>query len=432
MNTYNEHIAGLPPEQQAIRDRCFHPTGRFIKFEKEDIEQSIPDRFEQQVRKYPDHLAVKTSDEHLTYAELNKASNRMTYAILALLGESREPVALLMEQGPQLIGAILGVLKTGNAYLSLDPQYPHERLAYMLEDSQAGFILTNSRNFPLAKSLARGKRRLLNVDELDSSLSTENPGVSISPDAPVYIIYTSGSTGSPKGVFQNHRNVLHEIMSYTNEYHICAADRLTLLSSSSFIGAARDIFGALLNGAAILPFNLEEVGFPKLAQWLGQEEITIYRSVATAFRQLVDTLTEGRGFLRLRLLILTGEPVYRHDVELYKKYFSSKSVLNARLGSTETLSIRWYFVDKDTQVTNNIVPAGYPVQDQEVLLFDDGHEVGVGHMQTVEHRIAVKGTAGELATEFFERFSFAAAPGCNMSKVEVLHGRNPIRLTCVR
>ena len=91
MNTPDRHVAGLPPEQEAIRAKCFHPTGTFIEFKKEEIEQSIPDRFEEQVRRYPDWLAVKTRSHQLTYDELNKAANRIARVILTRAGRDRNP-----------------------------------------------------------------------------------------------------------------------------------------------------------------------------------------------------------------------------------------------------------------------------------------------------------------------------------------------------
>ena len=98
MNTPTKHVAVLPLEQQAIRAKCFHANGTFIEFKKEDIEQSIPDRFEAQVRKFGDRLAVKTQDQELTYHELNRTANRLAHAILAQSGDRQEAVALLFEQ----------------------------------------------------------------------------------------------------------------------------------------------------------------------------------------------------------------------------------------------------------------------------------------------------------------------------------------------
>ena len=92
----------LPLQQQQIRNRCFHPTGKFIEFSKEEIEQSVADRFEQQVRRHPNRLAIKTKSHKLTYDQANKTANRIAHAILAQLGEGEEPIALLLEQGAHM------------------------------------------------------------------------------------------------------------------------------------------------------------------------------------------------------------------------------------------------------------------------------------------------------------------------------------------
>ena len=216
-------MAGLPPEQEAIRAKCFHPTGTFIEFKKEEIEQSIPKRFEQQVDKYPDRIAVKTKNHTLSYNELNKAANRVAHAILAQKGEEREPIALLFEHDVSMIIAILGVLKAGKIYVALDPTLPRSRITYILEVLQAPLIVTNNQSLPLTKTLAPDAQDLLNIDEIDSNLYAQNPDLPFPPDALAYILYTSGSTGQPKGVMHNHRNVLHDCMTYTGHRETIAS-----------------------------------------------------------------------------------------------------------------------------------------------------------------------------------------------------------------
>ena len=370
----------LPWEQQAIRNKCFHPTGTFIEFRREEIEQSIPERFEQQVRRYPDRLAVKTKRHALTYEALNQAANRIAQAILAYRGAGPEPVALLLEKDAPLLAAIFGALKAGKFYVPLDPSFPQARTAYMLGNSQAGLVVTNSQNLALARELAQDARQLLNIDALDSRLSTADPGLGIPADSLAYIIYTSGSTGQPKGVVQTHRNVLHSIMNRTNDFHLCADDRVTFLSSASFSGAVKEIFGALLKGAALLPFDMREESVAHLAHWLRQEELTIYLSVATVFRHFVSTLTGEEQFPKLRLIFLASEPVYKRDVELYKKHFAASCILSDGFGTTEHAPARIYYFDKHTQMQHSVLPAGYPVEDTEVLLLEDGKEVGVNQI----------------------------------------------------
>jgi len=279
VNALSKPFGKLPPEQEAIRAKCFHPTGMFVEFPKKEVERSIPERFEKIVQKYPADIAVKVKNQTLTYYELNKAANRMARAILAAGGQGNEPIALLIEQGASLIAAIIGILKAGKIYVPLDRHYPHARLTSMLEDSQPTLMVTNNKNLSLAQKCFTNASRFINIDKIDSNLSPDNPNPSISPDGLAWIIYTSGSTGKPKGVMQTHRNVLHDIMQYTNTLHICPEDRMTLLYSYSVYGAVRGIFGALLNGAALYPLDIREEGLATLANLLTEEEITFYLSV---------------------------------------------------------------------------------------------------------------------------------------------------------
>ena len=283
-----------------------------------------------------------------------------------------------MEQGASLIAAIIGILKAGKTYVPLDRYYPQARLASILEDSQPTLIVTNNGNLSLARQLVPEAFPIINVDEIDSNSSDRDLNRLISPDSLAWIIYTSGSTGKPKGVMQTHRNVLHETMNYTNGAHICYEDRLVLVSSPAFGDAVRTTYAALLNGAGLYPLDIKKEGIAALANHLIQQEITVYRSVPSVFRQLASVLSEGKAVPKLRLIYLAGDSVSSTDVELYKKHFPRNSILVNGLGSTESLTFRWYFIDKETPCTSNGVPVGYEVQDKPVLLLNDaGEEVGL-------------------------------------------------------
>ncbi len=376
MSDFTRHVANLPPEQEAIRAKCLHPTGVFAEFAKEEVEQSIPDRFEQQVAKYPDRLAVKTKDHVLTYEELNKAANRVAHAILAQRGREQEPIALLIEQSAPLIAALLGVLKAGKFFVPLDPFHPQARTDYILEASQAHLIVTNDKHLSLAHALARNRCQWLNIEQLDGSLSTANPGLSLAPDTFACLLYTSGSTGQPKGIIQNHRNGLHDIRAWTESFHICTDDRLTLLTFDTG-QAIKNIYSAVLNGAALYPRDVKAEGVANLATWLIQEEITVYFSGAPLFCHFLDTLTGEEAFPKLRLIRLGSEQVSKRDVERYKKHFSPNCILVNALSSNEAGTFRQHFIDKETQITGSNVPVGYAVEGKEVLLLDDaGQEVG--------------------------------------------------------
>ena len=385
------------------------PAASFIEFPKEEIELSIPERFERQAAKFPQRVAVKSADGELTYDDLNRAANRLARAILARRGPDEEPVALLFEQGPAAIVAIMGALKAGKIYVPLDPlHFPPAKLAAMLEDSGAALVVTDGKNLALGERLADGAREVIVLDRLDPSANAENPGLVLTADRLAYILYTSGSTGEAKGVAQSHRNVLHFIRNYTNDVNVGPEDRQSLLYSCSVAASVKNIFGALLNGAALVSLNLKAEGPARLAAWLEQEGITLCQMVPTVFRHFAGRLTGREAFPSLRGLYLGGEPLFRRDIELYRAHFPKGCVLVNALASTELNTLRQFFITHETDIADAVVPVGYPVEDTEILLLDEsGAAVGpdcVGEIAIRSRYLAV----GYWRKPELTRLAFAA------------------------
>jgi amino acid adenylation domain-containing protein/non-ribosomal peptide synthase protein (TIGR01720 family) len=288
-------------------------------------------------------------------------------------------VGLLLEHDLEMIVGILGVLKSGNIFVTIDPTYPEDRLLYMLEDTGARIIITDNSNLEKAIKLrdkVNKHIRIVNINEDYGSISDDNLPERNKPDSLSYIMYTSGSTGYPKGVMQKHRNVLHFIMNYTNGLHINSEDRLSLIPSFSFSASMMDTFAALLNGATLCLYNVRKEGPAGLGKWLIEKRITVYHSVPTVFRHFVAGIAGDMSFPDLRLIDFGGEPVSSVDVELYKKHFSNDCLLVNGLGATELNVIRQYPINHQTELIGNLVPVGYPVSDTEILLIDEsGREV---------------------------------------------------------
>ncbi len=208
------------------------------------------------------------------------------------------------------------------------------------------------------------------------------PPLDIGPDSLAYIFFTSGSTGAPKGVYDNHRNVLHNVLRYTNALEISPADRLTLLQGPAFSGCLSSQFGAFLNGASSFPLRLSEEGLMRTAAWLRRERITIYHSVPSIFRAVVR---QGADFPDVRVVRLEGDRASFEDVELCKGHFPPDSVLANGLGTTETGLARQLVLSQSDLPTRGVLPVGYPVRDMAVRLVD-------------EHRAPVpNGEVGEIA-----------------------------------
>ena len=244
------------------------PDGAFRPFGDEAIEQSIPQRFEEQVRAHGDRLAIEWPGGSYTFASLNETANRLARTLDAARGKSGEPVALLFDHGGDILAAILAVLKAGKFYVVLDPTYPPDRLKYILDDSGAKVLVAGANHLEHARQLCADAIELLDFDAVDRSLPGADLGVYPAPESLAIILYTSGSTGRPKGVMQTHRNVLVDVRNLTNDWGISARDRWLLYASIGFANSVRTIYCSLLNGAPVFPFDVKKQGFDELQAWL--------------------------------------------------------------------------------------------------------------------------------------------------------------------
>ncbi len=290
---------------------------------------------------------------------------------------------MLFKTGAPLIVADFAALKAGKPFVPLDPALPPAKLRQILRDFEPRLILTDARHFALAQELADESARPLNIDELHGGFSDNDLALPIAPDSVAYIHYTSGSTGEPKGVVANQRSEIHNIMTNTQGLRITPDDRVSLVRSNN-VGATRDILLALLNGAALVPLDLHE-GLADLAGWLIAQEITVFTCVASVFRHAVDNLRDdvpnGQRFPKLRIIHVGGEAIAKSDVELFKKYFSDDCLFVTRLGLSETETLTYYFIDKQTEIDDERVPVGYPLEGNEILLLDDdGHPLGANQV----------------------------------------------------
>ena len=348
----------------------------FTPFAAVDIEAALPQIFERQVYAGPERTAVSDGLNSLTYDQLNRWSNRIAHAILLVLGDAEEPVAILFRQSAEAIAATLGTLKAGKIYVPIEPNQSEGELRHIIDDCKPRLIITDSGHETLARSLVRSPDQCLQIETMALGMPDTDPGLQFSPTRVSYIFYTSGTTGMPKGVFDNHRNVLHNIMRYTNTLEIGASDRLSLIQSIGFSGTVSSLFAALLNGAAICPFDLANKGIGRMADWMENQSITIFHSVPTIFEQV---LAKRGRFDDLRIVRLEGDRVEPRHIRLFQKHFNGNQILVNGLGTTETGLIRQFKVVPNSPLDHATVPIGHAIDGMDIILADDnGHEVNPG------------------------------------------------------
>jgi amino acid adenylation domain-containing protein len=347
------------------------PSHSFSEFSPAEVEGSIPARIERQVQRDPDRPAVQTSRHRWTYGQLNATANRIAHTLVAARGFGPEQVALLLGHDAPMIAATLGVLKAGKTYVPLVPSHPRTRLAAALADAESRVLITDDFHRALGDELSPAGNLIINLDEIGTDTAAENLDLAISPDTPAYLLYTSGSTGIPKGVVQNHRNVLHLMRVYTNNLHVDKRDRLTLFSSYGYGAAVMDIFAALFNGAALYPLDVSQTSAQSALQTLRKESVTVFHSTPTLYRYLIGSLGPGELLPTVRLVVLGGEETCRRDFELLQQHFSSECVLVNGLGSTESALSLQNFLRHDTPLNSSSLPVGYPVEGMEICLLDE-------------------------------------------------------------
>ncbi len=343
-------------------------------FPRGEIEGSISERFGRVARAQPERAAVREAGHVVTYAELDARAASAAAALTNRLAKASPgaPVALFARAGSPLFAGMLGTLAAGRFYVPLDPGLPDARLSPILLDLDAAAIVAERVSLDRARALAPRGVAVLELEELLAAPARAGSGSPASAGDLAYVLFTSGSTGRPKGVMQSHRNVLHNVWKLAQGLSIRPEDRITLLSSPSFGASVSDIYGALLTGASVCPFDLSGDGLRRLPGFLEREAITIYHSVPSVFRSLSSTLDGRADLSKLRMLKLGGEAVLASDFDLYRNRFPRSCVFHVGLGSTEMGVMRQWFARHDTPWPGG-TPLGYAVDATEVVfLGEDG------------------------------------------------------------
>jgi len=296
------------------------------------IEKTVVDIFEAQAAREPDKIALVATDATLTYAELNQRANVLAHKLRAQFNlQPEDRVGVLLNRTSWLVVGLWGILKTGAAYVPLDPAYPAERIAYMLDQSACKAVLTETELVALC-----GETPHFLADSAWPAEHTENPRVPLTPENLIYIIYTSGSTGQPKGVMVNHRNVVNYWPSLETDFGLRASDRFFALTTVTFDPSVLELInGPMLGLRLILAPNSDLLDAEALLALLQREQATVLQLTPSRLKLLL----EGRDssvLASLRVLLVGGEPFPSQLLERLRPLMARGLSVRNIYGPTET------------------------------------------------------------------------------------------------
>jgi amino acid adenylation domain-containing protein/non-ribosomal peptide synthase protein (TIGR01720 family) len=317
---------------------------------------------EQQVDRDPNAVAVVAADGNLTYRALETRSNQLAHRLTRMGVGPDVLVGLCTDRSMGMVVGLLGILKTGGAYLPLDPSFPPERLAFLLEDSKIPVIVCQA---GLRQRLPVLRCQVVELTTDWITLDKENaarPASRSSPNELVYVLYTSGSTGQPKGVEVLHGSLVNCLESLRNEFDVTERDALLAVTTLSFDIAALEIFLPLMaGGRVVIPPRAAIADRSQLEQWLTKSNATVMQATPTMWRMLLESGWRGSPHLK----VLCGGEVLPHDLafQLLERHAAVWNLY----GPTETTI--WSAIYR-VRSSDGSIPIGRPIANTQLYILD--------------------------------------------------------------
>jgi amino acid adenylation domain-containing protein len=328
--------------------------------------------FERQAARTPDSTAIVFQGKKFSYRRVNEDANRLAHYLIKKGVGPGTLVGVSFERSPEMTVAILGVLKTGAAYVPFDHSYPLQRLTSMLEDTHAECVLSNN---GIRNKLPETVRNLITLDsdaELIRNESPLNPIVDLSSVQRAYVLYTSGSTGRPKGVEGTHRGAMNRMRWMWERYPFEEGEVCCQKTNLGFVDSVWEIFGPLLAGvpSAILP--QEAVLDPEeLLQVLAEQRVTRIVLVPSLLRALLEHAPNLEERVpELRLWSCSGEVLTWELARRFRKAYPTARLLNIYGSSEVAADVTWHEVGEEEDQGTGSVPIGRPIRNTQVYVLD--------------------------------------------------------------
>jgi tyrocidine synthetase-3 len=326
-------------------------------------EKTVAQLFEEQVKIFPHKTALVFREKTFTYTELNERANQIAWKLRELGSDKNTPVGLIIEKSAEMIVAILGILKAGSGYVPIDPEYPEQRIAFMISDSGCRIILTNSDKSVKADTPEVTVLRL--ESESTYHINKSDPDIVNSPSDLAYIIYTSGTTGIPKGTIIHQRGVVRLVRN-TNYIDIKPDDNVMQSSAIVFDASVEEIYGALLNGATLYVIDKETLLDPaSLGDFLAANRISYVDLTSALFTQIAEARTDI--FRNVKTLVLGGDVVSVVHSNKVRRDNPGMKLINTYGPTENSCNSTYYVIDTDF---NHNIPIGKPISNSTAYIFD--------------------------------------------------------------
>ena len=328
--------------------------------------------FSRRAANNPDAIALVTDQGDWTYGQLNQLANGFAGRLAEFGVEPEEPVGICVERSPEMVAALLGILKAGAAYLPLDPAYPARRLSYMMENSGTRVVVARRGLFGPWFEQAE---RVLFCDEVYPEEMPRIPVIASGPDRAMYILYTSGSTGTPKGVAGEHRAVMNRLQWMWSAFPFDPAERCSLKTSLNFVDSVWEIFGPLLAGVPAVVISDTTLKDAKLlVQSLAHHRVTRIVLVPSLMRAILDIYPDlGNRLPDLRYWTCSGETLTPELAERFLSLLPGRTLLNLYGSSEVCADVTWHEVQP--QANRSCVPIGKPIANTELLVLDENRQM---------------------------------------------------------
>ena len=383
----------------------------------------LPQLFTAAVKRSPQAAAIAGPKGEITFAQLNRRANQLAHRLRRAGVGSESVVAVHLNRSVELVIALLGVLKSGAAYLPLDPSNAASRLSFMLEDSRAAVLVTDARSdldfVPGDVVTLRLDREALNLEEEDDT----DPAIVPDPENIAYVLYTSGSTGKPKGVMVRHRSLVNHSLAVIDRYHLSSRDRALQFAAIGFDVAAEELFPTLLAGARVVLRPDELLSPGDLLRFIERERVTVANLPSSYWHELVNELSRTGMTLppSLRLVVIGSEKVAPEKLTAWHNLRVDKPQLINAYGLTEaTITTSTYFCpSQPTEDTQRSVPVGRPIANAKIYLLDSNLQLaplGVPGELCVSGDLLARGYLNQpsLTAEKFIPDPFSDAPGARL------------------